>query len=129
MYVYARHMLSERSLEWLSKRLLERSCECHLNGYNYSVYMNGLVNDLVNVRLNGFVNIHLSNLVNVHLNVYLIAQLNVQLNIERSIERSRRRKGAFKCSPQYVALFLTTFAFHTAALPRTCLVHYLITLH
>ena len=58
IHVYARHMSSERSLEWLSKHSLERSCERYLK--LYSVFVNDLVNDLVNIHLKGFMNVHLN---------------------------------------------------------------------
>ena len=67
------------------------------------------MNGLVKVHLNDLVNVCLSDLVNVHLNVYLIAQLNVNLN---GHDNAKARSNTRLNTPQYVALFLTTLAFH-----------------
>ena len=67
--------------------------------------------------MKGFVNVRLSNLVsiqnnvhlNVYLNVYLIAQLNVLVNVHLNLHLNGHDA---RNTPQYVALFLTTLAFH-----------------
>ena len=66
-----------------------------------------------NVHLNFYLIAQLNVLVNVHLNVYLIAQLNVQLNGHlNGHDDAKVRSNARRNTPQYVALFLTTLAFH-----------------
>ena len=64
------------------------------------------MNGLVNVHLNDLVNVHLSDLVNGHLNVYLITQLNGH-------DDAKARLNTHRNTPQYVALFFTTLAFHS----------------
>ena len=65
------------------------------------------------VQLNVYLIVHFNVYLIVHLNVYLIAQMNVHLNLHlNGHDDAKARSNTRRNTPQYVARFLTTLAFH-----------------